>query len=87
MKVTILHKRNSETDTRVESYMREFQNRTGKKLEMLDAETPRGVDVARLHDILQFPAILVTQDDGGYMQSWTELEKWPTISELSFYAQ
>lgn len=87
MKVTILNKPSGEMDTRVQEYATEFRRRTGKELELVDAESPGGVDLARLHDILNIPAILVREDDGRIIQSWTELSKWPTISELSFYAQ
>lgn len=87
MKVVILYEPDSETDTPVQQYVREFEMQTGKKLELLDSRKPEAVALAKVHDILQFPAILATEDDGGYLQSWTELEKWPTISELSYYTQ
>ncbi len=87
MKVVILYEPDSETDTPVQQYVREFEMQTGKKLELLDSRKPEAVALAKVHDILQFPAILATENDGGYLQSWTELEKWPTISELSYYTQ
>ena len=87
MKVIVLHKTNSEVDTRVQGYLKEFQNRTGKTLEVVDPDSRAGVEIARLHDILQFPAILVTEEGGEFVQAWTEFEKWPTISELSYYAK
>lgn len=87
MKVTILNKPTGEMDTRVQEYVDEFRRRTGKELELIDAESPEGVDLARLHDILNIPAIIVREDDGGFVQSWVEIEKWPTISELSYYTQ
>ena len=85
--MVILYEPDSETDTPVQQYVREFEMQTGKKLELLDSRKPEAVALAKVHDILQFPAILATENDGGYLQSWTELEKWPTISELSYYTQ
>lgn len=86
MKTVILYKPNSEHDTEVQGYAREFEVRTGKKIPLLDSESIEGIDLAKLHDILASPAILVTEEDGAFVQSWTELEKWPTISELSYYS-
>lgn len=87
MKVTILYKPNSETETRVEEYVRDFQRRTGHNLNLLDAESREGIELAKIHDILAFPAILVTEEDSAFVQAWTEIDKWPTISELSLYNQ
>jgi hypothetical protein len=87
MKTVILKRSGTETDTPVEEYVHEFQNRTGKTIEVVEADSPGGVELAELHDIVQFPAILVTEQDGQFVQSWTEFDKWPTVSELSFYNQ
>ncbi len=87
MKVRVLYKPNSEHDSQVQGYVREFEARTGKQLMLLDIESVEGVDLAKIHDIMQSPAILVTEEDGSFVQMWLEMDKWPTISELSFYTQ
>lgn len=87
MKVIILHKPNSETDTQLQGYLRDFEQRTGKQIELVDAETKEGIDLAQIYDILQFPAILAREYTGEFVQSWSEIDKWPTISELSYYTQ
>lgn len=85
MKTVILYRPGAETESRVQQYIRDFEHQTSFKLPLVDVNTVDGVELAKLHDILQFPTILVTEDDGTYVQSYTELEKWPTVSELSFY--
>lgn len=85
MKVTILYKPNTETESRVQEYVREFEHQTNKKLKLLDADSKEGIAFAGLYDILQTPAIIAQEEDGHLMNTWTELDKWPTISELSFY--
>ena len=74
MKAVILYKPNTERETSVLEYVREFAHVTG-----------HGIEIAKLYDIMQFPAIVVFKDDGEYIRSWLERDSWPTISELSFY--
>lgn len=85
--MVILYKPNSEHDTKVQNYVRGFQQVTGKSLSLLDADSREGVDLARLHDIVQFPAIVASEDDGSFIESWPDMDKWPTASELSYYAK
>ena len=87
MKVAILYRPNSEHETRVQNYAQDFERQVGKKLALVDADTAEAVEIANIHDIMQFPAILVTEDDGSAVQVWTDVESWPTFSELSYYTQ
>lgn len=87
MKVIILRKLNAETDTQLQGYLRDFEQRTGKQIELMDADSKEGVELAQVYDILQFPAILVREDTGELVQAWSEIDKWPTISELGYYTQ
>lgn len=85
MKAVILYKPNTERETSVLEYVREFARVTGRPIELIDVDTVHGIEIAKLYDIMQFPAIVVFKDDGEYIRSWLERDSWPTISELSFY--
>jgi hypothetical protein len=85
MKAVILYKPNTERETSVLEYVREFARVTGRPIELMDVDTVHGIEIAKLYDIMQFPAIVVFKDDGEYIRSWLERDSWPTISELSFY--
>lgn len=85
MKAVILYKPNTERETSVLEYVREFARVTGRPIELMDVDTVHGIEIAKLYDIMQFPAIVVFKDDGEYIRSWPERDSWPTISELSFY--
>ncbi len=87
MKVIMLFRPNSEHDTSANQYAENFTRVTGKKLNLMDYDSPEGADIARIHDITSIPAILALRDDSSLMESWLEQDKWPTASELSFYAQ
>lgn len=85
MKAVILYKPNTEREASVLEYVREFARVTGRPIELMDVDTVHGIEIAKLYDIMQFPAIVVFKDDGEYIRSWLERDSWPTISELSFY--
>lgn len=85
MKAVILYRAKSEFASSVDEYVREFGRETGKGIALVDQDSRQGIEIARLFDIMQFPAIVVFRDDGSFIQAWTEREKWPTISELSYY--
>lgn len=87
MKAVILYKPGSEHDTSVNEYVREFGRETGKTIALVDCDSSQGIEIAGMYDIMRYPAIVVFRDDGSYIESWLDKEKWPTASELSFYAQ
>jgi hypothetical protein len=87
MKAVILYKPNSEMESSVQDYIREFAHQTGKTIALVDSDSVQGIEIAKLYDIVQFPSIVVFRDDGSFIESWLDREKWPTVSELSFYNQ
>ena len=86
MKAVILYKPNSEAESSVLEYVHDFEYQTGKTITLLDCESPEGVEKSKAYDILQFPAVVALRDDGSFVESWIDREKWPTISELSYYS-
>lgn len=86
MKAVILYKPKSETETSVHDYVRDFERQTGKSITLLDCESVEGVEKAKAYDILRFPAVVALRDDGSFVEAWVDREKWPTISELSYYS-
>lgn len=84
MKVVMLYRPNTEHERQALDYIRDFAMQTGKKLPTLDPDSPEGVDICRLYDIMQFPAILATDDEGHVQNLWLG-DHMPTYSELSYY--
>ena len=85
MKLLMLYRPNSEHDTKVQEYKREFSRRTGGDLELVDLNSRDGAATASLYDVMRYPAIVATEDNGAYIQSWQE-EMLPLIDEVSYYA-
>lgn len=87
MKVLILYRPHSEHARSVEEYVHEFQARNQEhRLEMIDVETRDGSATASLYDVMQYPAILVTQDNGYLQQSWLG-DRLPLMDEVASYAR
>lgn len=84
MKTILFYRPNSENQRQALDYLRDFTSQTGKKLPTMDPDSPGGAELCRLYDILQFPAILVTDDDGAMQNLWTT-DNLPTFSEVSYY--
>lgn len=86
MKTLLFYRPNSEHERRALDYLRDFTAQTGKTLPTMDPDSPEGVEKCRLYDILQFPAILVTDTQGHQQNLWLG-EHLPTFSELSYYVE
>jgi hypothetical protein len=87
MKVVILYRPYSEHGRRIEEYVHEFKSRNNhEKVELLDIDTRDGSSTASLYDILQYPAIMVVQNNGAVQKIWTG-EELPLIDEVASYAR
>lgn len=84
MKTVLLYKPNSEHDTKVGDFVRDVKMQTGKDVPIMDADSPEGIDFAQLYDIMQFPAIVVTDEEGHVQNVW-QGDQFPLINELSYY--
>lgn len=86
MKVTILYHPNSEHSRRVDDFVHDIHAQQGIKVELLSLETREGASIATIYDITQYPAIVVTRDDGGIVQTWSG-EQLPLMNEVAAYAR
>jgi hypothetical protein len=53
--------------------------------ELIDADSPRGVQLAESYDIMERPAILLVRVDGSPVQVWAG-EQLPPPNEISYLA-
>jgi hypothetical protein len=88
MLIQILYHPHSEHARQVEQYKRDFERsqNTGE-IELVSLETRDGADIARLYDIVRYPAVLaITETDKKLMKLWQD-EKLPLMSEVASYAR
>lgn len=87
VKLLILYRPNSEHETEVQAYVRDFQRRyeVGRKIEMVSMNTRDGAATASLYDVVAYPAILVLGDDGSMVSFW-QGTPLPLMDEVAGYA-
>lgn len=87
MKVLILYRPNSEHARLIEEFIHDYQARhQSGHLEVLNIDTREGSATAALYDVMQYPAILVIQGDGGVQKIW-QGESLPLMDEVAVYAR
>lgn len=84
MRVVVFLKDNTDSTRAVTDFLRDLERQTGHQLEVVDPESPEGVDLCATYDIFDWPAIIALSDDGVMQKSWRGLPL-PTINEISFY--
>jgi hypothetical protein len=86
MKVYVIYKYESDHARPVLDYLRDFERRTSRKLEVIDPETREGDTFCRTYDIVEYPTIIATDSNGILQRQWRGLPL-PTIDEVSYYTQ
>ena len=87
MKIVVLYRPNSEHGRVVEDFIHDFQSRhLGQKMDVLNIDSREGASLASLYEIMEYPAIMVTQNDGGMQKLW-QGTSLPLIDEVAAYAR
>lgn len=85
MSTMIFYRERSEYGREVAAYLDDFERQTSKSMEVIDPDSPRGADLCRIYDIVEFPTIITTTDDGQLRYMWRGLPL-PLIDQVSYYA-
>jgi hypothetical protein len=86
MRLLILYRPDSEHRRMIEEFVHEYQLRhQPRHLEVMSVDTREGSATASLYDVMQYPAILVLQNDGFVQQMW-QGEQLPRMEEVAAYA-
>ncbi len=88
MKVLVLYRPNSEHSRIVDEFIRNFNSRSDSvhQIELCNIDTREGDSQARLYGVMQYPAILVVQNNGSLQRSW-EGSTLPLIDEVIAYTR
>ena len=87
MRVLILYRPNSEHGRLTEEFIHDYQKRhQSDDLEVLNIDTREGSAIASLYDVMQYPAILVLQNDGYVQRAW-QGDNLPLMDEVASYVR
>ena len=84
MKAVILYRPNSEFARPVEEYAKDFEANRGKVIKLVSLDTVEGADIAKLYDIMQYPALVIIRGDGQLLKEW-QGERLPLMDEVAGY--
>jgi hypothetical protein len=86
MNVVILYHPNQEFAGLAQDFKRDFESRhQDKKVELVSLESVAGAEMAKLYDVMRYPAILVMRDDGALQKLWQD-QPFPLFDEVAAYA-
>lgn len=80
----IFYRPDSEHEQLVMDYLRDFERHTNKQLQSIDVDTADGAQLAELYDVMSFPSIVATDDEGKMLQTWSG-DMLPRFDEVSYY--
>lgn len=86
MKVLILYRPSSEHSRLTEEFIDEYRRRHADHLEVVNIDSREGDATATLYDIVEYPAIIVMQGDGGVQKIW-QGGQLPLMDEVAAYAR
>jgi hypothetical protein len=84
MKVVALYRPKSDQEGKVLDYARDYKQLKNKEIKLVSLDTVEGDDLAKLYDIVQYPAFLAIKDDGQLQQLW-QGDSMPLMNELDYY--
>ncbi|NLA43193.1 hypothetical protein GX865_03535 [Candidatus Saccharibacteria bacterium] len=84
MRVRLIYKEKSDHARSVREFLYDYEHQTGRSLEAVDPDSIEGEGICRLYDIVEYPTIVATTDDGVLLQLWRGLPL-PLINEVSYY--
>jgi len=85
MRTVILYHPNAEFAGLVQDFKREFEQRhPEKKIELVTLDSIEGSEMAKLYDVVRYPAILVAADDGSLQKMWQD-QPFPLMDEVLAY--
>jgi hypothetical protein len=86
MKAVALYRPNSEHARAVEEFVHDFDRQRGKTIELISLDTVQGSELGNLYGLMEFPALLVIQDNGQLSKSWTGTQ-FPLMDEVAGYLE
>lgn len=85
MRIVLLYHPESDHSRQVEVFAHDFQKLGHGEVELISLETTQGAELAKLYDIVAYPAVLAIRDSGELLKNW-EGENLPLINEVAAYS-
>lgn len=84
MRMVMLYHLESDHNRAVQEFVHDIKQIKNTDVELLSLETRDGADMARLYDIVHYPALLAVSDNGDLIKNWEGLPL-PLMDEAASY--
>ena len=84
MRIVAVYHEYSDHAREVVEWIDQFERRSGRAVEQIDPDTPEGETFCAAREILQYPTITVTDEDGKPYEIWSG-SPLPVIDEVMGY--
>lgn len=83
----MVYRPNSEHARMVDDFLRDLERMSPgqNRIEAVNVDTREGIAIATLYDVMQYPKVMVTSDDGRVVRDW-DAGSMPLLSDVSYYA-
>jgi len=82
----IVYKKNSDHQRKVEEYATNFEKiHPQSKINLIEADSQQGIVFVSLYQINRFPTVLVTRENGEYVNGWLDNDDLPLMDEVYGY--
>jgi len=86
MRTVILYHPEAEFAGLVQDFKREFEQRhQDRKVDLMSLDTTEGSEMAKLYDVVRYPAILVIASDGQLQKLWQD-RPFPLMDQVAAYS-
>jgi hypothetical protein len=85
MKAYLIFNRNTPSQRRVDDMAKKLEE-ADVEAELMDADSPRGIQFVEDYDVMGRPALALIREDGSPVQIWQGEENLPTVSEVAYQA-
>ena len=88
MNILVFYRPNSEHARNVEVFLHDLQKQHDvdqSSLRILDVDSREGIELAKIYDVVSHPAIVATDNNGGYIQSWVG-PQLPLMRDVAAYS-
>ncbi|USN96395.1 MAG: hypothetical protein H6797_04950 [Candidatus Nomurabacteria bacterium] len=86
MSIMVIYQSRSDHARDVTNFLHDFERRTHQKLEEVDPESRKGAEVCSLYDVVEYPTVIATAEDGQVRNMWRGIPL-PLIDEVSYYVE
>jgi len=85
MIVYVIYNRDTPAQRQAEDMVKRLEE-AQLEVELLDADSPHGIQLVENYDIMDRPAVALVREDGSPVQIWQGESGMPTPSEVDYLA-